>query len=388
MLTKAPKKICVVITARPSYSRVRSLLKAIKFSNSLELQLVLAGPSVLEKYGDITDFVKKDGFDISSKVYSVVDGENKMAMAKTTGLGIIELTNVFNILKPNIVITIADRFETISTAISASYQNIPLGHLQGGEVTGNIDEKVRHAITKLSDLHFVSSEDAKQRVLRLGENPKFVFNTGCPSIDIANKIHNDKRALFNPYKKYGGVGSLPDLENGYVIAMQHPVTNEYEKARSQVKKTLNAIHKLDIPCLWFWPNIDAGSDGTAAGIRHFREMNDLSHFHFFKNMDPEDFLNLVKNSKCLVGNSSVGIRECSFLGVPVVNIGSRQSGRARGINVIDTSYDEIQIRRAIQNQLSKGKYKQDFTYGKANAGKKIANILEIVDPSSHKRIEY
>ena len=184
------KKICVVVTARPSYSRVKTALTAIKNHPKLELQLVIAGSALLGRYGNAVDFIIKDGFQIAEKVFMVLEGENPTSMAKTTGLGVMELANVFYKLKPDAVITIADRFETIATSIAASYQNIPLVHLQGGEVTGNIDEKVRHANTKLADLHLVASEDARIRVIKMGENPEMVFNTGCPSIDLANEIKN------------------------------------------------------------------------------------------------------------------------------------------------------------------------------------------------------
>jgi UDP-hydrolysing UDP-N-acetyl-D-glucosamine 2-epimerase len=152
------RKVCVVVTARPSYSRVKTALQAIKDHPKLELQLVLAGASLLERYGSVVNYVEEDGFEIKEKVFMVLEGDTPTAMAKTTGLGVTELANVFFNLKPDMVITIADRFETISTSIAAAYQNIPLVHLQGGEVTGNIDEKVRHANTKLADIHLVASE--------------------------------------------------------------------------------------------------------------------------------------------------------------------------------------------------------------------------------------
>ncbi|MFT4850381.1 MAG: UDP-hydrolyzing UDP-N-acetyl-D-glucosamine 2-epimerase, partial [Sediminicola sp.] len=324
------RKICVVITARPSYSRVKTALQAIKDHPDLELQLVVAGSALLERYGNAVDFIEEDGFKVNEKVFMVLEGENKTAMAKTTGLGVMELANVFYNLKPDAVITIADRFETIATSIAAAYQNIPLIHLQGGEVTGNIDEKIRHANTKLADIHFVTSEDAKERVLKLGEDPDYVFNTGCPSIDLAAVVLKNPSLDFDPFKKYGGVGRKFDYNKGYLVVMQHPVTTEYRSAKQDILKTLRVIDKLKMPTFWFWPNVDAGADGTSGGIRSFREHNDLDYIHFFKNMEPLDFLRLLKNSSCLIGNSSVGIRECSYLGVPVVNLGTRQKRRLRG----------------------------------------------------------
>lgn len=382
------RKIAVVVTARPSYSRVKTVLKAIQDHPHLELQLIVAASALLERYGSAINYIENDGFEIAAKVFNVLEGENLTAAAKTTGIGILELSTVFDNLKPDIVVTVADRFETMATAIAASYMNIPLAHIQGGEVTGNIDEKVRHAITKLADYHFVASEDAKKRVLKLGERPDRVFNTGCPSIDIAKQVAEHVGLSFNPYERYGGVGARPNLSKGYVVVMQHPVTTEYTNSRRHIEETLAVINKLSVPVLWFWPNVDAGADGTSTGIRAFREHHDLKHVHFFKNMTGEDFLNLLNHAACLIGNSSVGIRECAYLGVPVVNIGTRQHRRERGTNVIDVPYDRKAIDAAIEKQIKVKKLPASLVYGDGNAGEKIAVYLEQLPLEFHKTIVY
>jgi UDP-hydrolysing UDP-N-acetyl-D-glucosamine 2-epimerase len=382
------RKICVVITARPSYSRVKTALKSIKEHPQLELQIVLAGSALLDGYGNISKTIQKDGFNIDEKIYTILEGENPTSMAKTTGLSIMELSTVFYNLKPNIVVTIADRFETIATSIAASYQNILLAHIQGGEVTGNIDEKVRHANTKLADIHLVASEDAKKRVIKMGENPKSVFNIGCPSIDLAKEVLENSKLDFNPTEKYGGVGADINYNDDYLVVMQHPVTTEYEDSKKHIQETLKAVDELQIPTFWFWPNVDAGSDGTSSGIRNYRELYNPKNIRFFKNMEPNDFLKLIYNSKCLIGNSSVGIRESSFLGIPVVNIGSRQDGRKRGKNVIDCDYNKEEIKNAIKKHLKHGHYKSEFIYGDGNAGQKIADVLSSCELKFHKTIEY
>ena len=382
------RKICVVVTARPSYSRIKTALKAIQGHPALELQLVVAASALLERYGSAVNFIEKDGFQIAAKVFNVLEGENLTAAAKTTGIGILELSSVFENLRPDIVVTIADRFETIATAISAAYMNIPLAHIQGGEVTGNIDEKVRHSITKLADYHFVASSDALKRVLKLGENPEFVFNTGCPSIDIAKEVLEDSKQLFDVFDKYMGSGKKLNLNNGYVVVMQHPVTTEYNQSRQHIETTLDALSEIKKPVLWFWPNVDAGADGTSKGIRVFREFKDTSNFHFFKNMESDDFLILLNHANCLVGNSSAGIRECSYLGVPVVNIGTRQAGRERGLNVIDCNYENVEILNAINFQIQKGKYQSDKIYGDGASGYKIADLLANLQLQFDKKITY
>ncbi|TDE02044.1 UDP-N-acetylglucosamine 2-epimerase [Flavobacterium sandaracinum] len=382
------RKIAVVITARPSYSRVKTVLQAIQEHPYLELQLVVAASALLERYGAAVNYIEKDGFIIAAKVFNVLEGENLTAAAKTTGIGILELSTVFDNLKPDIVVTVADRFETMATAISASYMNIPLAHIQGGEVTGNIDEKVRHSITKLADYHFVASENAKERVLKLGENPDFVFNTGCPSIDIASAILKVKTLNFNPYQKYGGVGAAPDLSQGYFVVMQHPVTTEYQDSRKHIEETLLAVSELNLPTLWFWPNVDAGADGTSTGIRSFREKNKLENVHFFKNMEGDDFLVLLHNAIGLIGNSSVGIRECAYLGVPVINIGTRQNRRDRGENVMDVSYNKTEIIAAVATILQNGKAPVSSVYGGGKSGNAIAHLLATLPLQFHKTISY
>jgi UDP-hydrolysing UDP-N-acetyl-D-glucosamine 2-epimerase len=350
--------------------------------------LVLAASALLDRYGNTVRYVEQDGFDIAARVYMVLEGENLTTMAKTTGMGLMELATVFDNLRPDVVVTIADRYETLATAVAASYMNIPLAHIQGGEVTGSIDEKVRHAVTKLSNVHFVSTKMAAERVIRMGEDPAAVFVTGCPSIDLAAQVLKDPTLDFDPFQKYGGVGTMLDLAKGYVVVMQHPVTTEYEAARRQVAETLHAIRDLGMPTLWFWPNVDAGSDGTSKGIRSFREIEKPANIHFFKNMMPEDFLRVIYNGRCIVGNSSVGIRESSFLGIPAVNIGERQAGRERGPNAIDVGHDRKAIANAIQHHLGNGKLKRDTVYGDGQAGSRIAELLHSVPLQIEKTLTY
>jgi UDP-hydrolysing UDP-N-acetyl-D-glucosamine 2-epimerase len=383
------RKICVVVTARPSYSRIRTALRAIQQHADLELQLVVAASALLDRYGNAIQAIEHDGFPIAARVYMVVEGENLVTSAKSTGLGLVELATVFDNLKPDAVVTIADRYETLANAVAASYMNIPVVHVQGGEVTGSIDEKVRHAVTKLSNLHLVSTKGAAERVKKLGEAPETVVITGCPSIDIAAEVASKPEFDFDPFAKYGGVGpNTFDLSRGYLVVMQHPVTTEYEEARRQVDETLYAVKNVGMPILWFWPNVDAGSDGTSKGIRVFREREKPDNLHLFRNMFPEDFLRLLVHSTAIVGNSSVAIRECSFLGVPAVNVGTRQQGRERGANVIDVEHDRAAIAGAIDEHARRGRPKADHLYGDGDAGGRIADCLATAALTIEKRLTY
>lgn len=383
------RKICVVITARPSYSRIKSALTAILRHPELELQLVLAASTLLDRYGNTIRQIEKDGFHIAAKVFMVLEGENLVTSAKTTGLGLMELATVFDNLKPDVVVTIADRYETIATAIAASYMNIPLAHIQGGEVTGSIDEKVRHSVTKLADLHFVATEKAAERVIKMGEDPQRVFMTGCPSVDLAAQVLRNPALDFDPIERYAGVGTrLRSESKDYLIVMQHPVTTEYEHSRAQVLETLHAIRDIGMQTYWFWPNVDAGSDGTSKGIRAFRENENPANIWFFKSMAPEDFLKLLYNSRGIVGNSSVAVRECSYLGVPAVAVGGRQGGRERGRNALEVGYDREAIKQAIRQHLMNGRYPSDLLYGDGKAGERIADLLATLPLSIEKQLTY
>jgi UDP-hydrolysing UDP-N-acetyl-D-glucosamine 2-epimerase len=384
----AKRKVCVVITARPSYSRIRTALRAINEHPNLQLQLVVAASALLDRYGNALQAIERDGFKVDERVYMVLEGENLVTSAKSTGIGLSELATVFDKLKPDVVVTVADRYETLATAVAASYMNISVVHVQGGEVTGSIDEKVRHAVTKLSNLHLVSTALARERVIRLGEPEQTVIVTGCPSIDIACEVASDPALDFDPFEKYGGVGPKVDLAKGYLVVMQHPVTTEYDEARGQVEETLYATKAFDLPVLWFWPNVDAGSDGTSKGIRVFREQERPDNLHLFRNMSPEDFLRLLVNSTAIVGNSSVAIRECSFLGVPAVNIGSRQQGRERGKNVIDVGHDRAAIVSAVREHMRRGTSPADHLYGDGRAGVRIAKCVAEAELTIEKRLTY
>lgn len=379
------RKICVIISARPSYSRIKSVLDAMQENPDIDLKIVVTSSAVLERYGKVVDLIKSDGFDVYDEVYSVIEGGHICHPVKDVGNCLNELSSILYRLKPDAVVTIADRYETIANAISAAYMNIPLIHIQGGEFTGSIDNKVRHAVTKLADVHFVASPLAEHRVISMGEDPKMVFNTGCPSIDLAVDVIESPQLNFDPFVKYNGLGNSFDISDGYLVVLQHPVTTEFGKAYEQTNTTLQAVKDMGKPVFWFWPNLDAGADDTSKAIRVFREKNIQLPFHFFKNMISGDFLRLIKNSLCLIGNSSVGIRESTFLGVPVVNIGSRQNGRERGDNVVDVQYESKEILTAIARQISVGEYQSNILYGDGKSGKRISDLISSIEFNIEKK---
>ncbi len=380
------RKICVVVNSRANYGRIKTVLRALQNQTQVQLQVIVGASALLERFGNIREVIEQDGFMINGTVYSIVEGENPTTMAKSTGLAIIELATIFESLKPDVVLTVADRFETLATAVAASYMNIPLAHTQGGEITGSIDESVRHAITKLAHIHFPATRMAADNLIRMGENPDFIHLTGCPAMDII--AETDLAIQDNFFHAYKGVGPDLDPHKPYLVVLQHPVTTEYGQGFEQIRATIKAISALRLQTVWLWPNVDAGSDDISKGLRMFREKEEPDYIHFYRNFTPQDYVRLIANCACQVGNSSSALREGAFLGVPAVDIGSRQGGRERGENVIQVGYDSNEIEKAIRLQIKHGRYPSSYLFGDGKAGERIAQILTLSEFIIQKRLHY
>ena len=381
------KKICIYTSNRSEYSRLKSVMFSIQANPSLELYIIVAGSHLLFRYGLTVKEIEEDGFSIYQKILTVVEGENPEAMGKSAGLAITELTTCLTNLKPDCLLIVGDRYDVLPPVITSAYLNIPVAHIQGGEITGSIDETVRHAITKFSHIHFPATQKAREVIVSMGENPENVYAVGCPSIDLlkqvpaiaAKEIFADlgfkekDRARLNPLKPF-------------LLAIQHPVTTEYENSYQQIIETLTAIDRLKMQTIMIYPNLDAGSDLIIQGINRFCSQRDVSPFLFFrKHFRFEHFANLIRTTACLVGNSSVGMRESCYYGTPVVNIGTRQKGRDRGSNVVQTGYDANQIEAAVKAQMANGPYPVEEIYGDGKSGARIAEILATIDVSVQKQ---
>lgn len=384
------KRVCVFIGNRANYSGVKSVMEAVQSHPGLQLQVVLGASAVLERFGKVEDLIRSDGFEPDFIFHSLIEGENPTTMAKSTGLGLIDASVIFDKLKPHTLVIVGDRFEMMSVTLAAAYMNIQIAHIMGGEVTGTIDESIRHAVTKFSHLHFPANEDSKKRIIRMGEDENFVFNVGCPRTDmILNELKNDSdTVLCNLFEKYGGVGNIFNLKEPFLLVSQHPVTTEVSEARFQIDETLRALNKLKIPTLMLWPNPDAGSGDISRGIRSFRENNDTSWLHLFKNLPTHIYTHLLNVTSCLIGNSSSGLRDGACIGTPVVNVGTRQNSRLRAENVYQVQHCAREIEAAIKSQLSHGKYPRSGIYGHGMAGQKIADIIANCDPPIQKKITY
>ncbi len=382
----ARRKVCVVVNSRANYGRIKTVLRALRDHPAVQLQLLVGASALLHRFGNVRQVIEDDGFAIDGTVYSIVEGENPTTMAKSTGLAIIELATMFENLKPDVVLTVADRFETLATAVAASYMNLPLAHTQGGEVTGSIDESVRHAITKLAHIHFPATRLAAENLIRMGENPATVHWTGCPAMDIVRET--DLALPPDLFQRYKGVGPDLDPAKPYLVVLQHPVTTEYGSGFAQIRETIKAVAAIRMQTVWLWPNVDAGSDDVSKGLRMFREIEKPDYIHFYRNFSPEDYVRLIANCACQVGNSSSALREGSFLGVPAVNIGTRQGGRECGDNVLHAAYDAGEIEQAMRCQLGHGRYAPTPIFGEGRAGERIAEILATASFNIQKRLTY
>jgi UDP-hydrolysing UDP-N-acetyl-D-glucosamine 2-epimerase len=383
------RKICVVVGSRANYGSIKSVMRAVQAHPELQLQIIVGASARHDRFGSVADVIERDGFKPDARVNMIVEGETPVTMAKSTGLGLLELPTLFEMLAPDVVVTVGDRFETMATAIAGAYMNIPLAHTMGGEVTGTIDESIRHAITKLAHVHFPANQDAADRIIRLGEHPDSVHVVGCPRIDlVAEVIGNGGAALDADWLEREGVGGHISTDEPFLLVSQHPVTTEYGQAEHQINETLMALDELKMPTVMLWPNVDAGSEDVSRGMRKFRERCKPEYIRFYKNFPVETYLRLMQSAACLVGNSSAPIREGAFIGTPAVNIGSRQDGRERGPNVVDVGPDRAAIVAAIRQQITHGPYHPAHLYGDGKAGVRIADLLSRTPLHVQKRIQY
>lgn len=370
------RKVCVVVGSRANYSSIKAVMRAVREHPDLTLQLLVAASALLDRFGSVIDVIQADGFTVNARVNMIIEGETPVTMAKSTGLGLLELPTLLELFRPDVVVSVGDRFETMATAVAAAYMNIPLAHTMGGEVTGTIDESIRHAVTKLAHVHFPANKLAAERIIRMGEDPSSVHVVGCPRIDLVAEIINTNAGEQEQnFLNREGVGVPIDIREPFLLVSQHPVTTEYGEGERQIQETLEALEMVRMPTVMLWPNVDAGSEDIARGMRKFREKRHPDYIHFYKNFPVEMFIRLMHRAACLVGNSSAHIREGEFLGTPAVNIGSRQAGRERGENVIDVGHDRREIADAIRKQVSHGPYPSRHIYGDGRAGSRIADIL-------------
>lgn len=387
------KNIAIYIGSRANYSSAKPIIKALQKNHSLNPVIILAGSSMIARYGLLESLLEEDGIPINYKVYTLVDGQTPGAMGTSIGLGVTQLSSILqNINGVSYALAVGDRFDVMSFVLAAIALNIPVCHTMGGERSGTIDEGLRHAISKLSNLHFVANEDSRARLIKMGEDPDFVFNTGCPRMDELVTYRSEFQSnIFTSeneiYKKYKGVGPNISFDK-FILFSLHPVTTEYGTNRDLTRQCLEAMSHTQLPIIGLWPNADAGSEEISKEIRVFRERN--SHpVHIFSNLSYRHYLQLMYMCAVMVGNSSSALREGEMLGTPVVQVGSRQSKRLIGDNVLnveDINYEDILS--AIYTQLEKGKFQSKDLYGNGNASEMIAEILSKISIKTSQKLNF
>lgn len=378
------KKICVILTDRANYGRLWPVMRAIQQHPQLQLQTVCAGTMLLKRFGQAEQIVIEDGFSVEGRIYMELEGSVPSTMAKSIGYGIVEFTSEFQRLQPDMLLVIGDRYEALAAVIAAAYQNLTIAHIQGGEVSGSIDESARHAISKFAHCHFPATERAKDYLLRMGEDPHYVFNFGCPSGDYILSL--DAVLPENVFEV--GVGASLNPQEPFLLVVYHPVTTEFGHESDQVEELLNALDALAHPTVWLWPNIDAGSDHISTVLRRYREKKGDHWLRLVKNYDPILFQKILKQCVCAVGNSSSFVRDSTFSGTPVVLVGDRQKGRETGENLLPVPVKTTEILRALKHQLAHGKYAPSSLYGNGKASMHIVNVIAQADPEAQKQLYY
>ena len=366
------KKILIVTERRADYSKFKPILDEIKKSRSLSYILIVTGSHLLKKYGYTINEIKKDGFKISDQfsMYANNSLDDGAEMVKSFGKSIIKISSLIKKYDPDIILSGFDIGANLAAAISGAHMNKVVAHIEGGEVSGTIDESIRHAITKFSNLHFTTNSVATKRLIQMGENPKFIFTVGNSSLDNMLKIpKSSKKRICNDY----------DLnpKDPYVVVTMHTVTSEIKQIQEYMKNVIDAITELNIQAILIRGNADAGSNKMLQIIKNSKIKEYLS-------IPFSNYINLLRNSSALVGNSSSGIMEAPFLRIPSVNIGTRQLGRLRSKSVIDCNYEKLNIKNAITKAINDKKFLKSIPsnqnlYGIGNSSKQIVKIMEKLD---------
>jgi UDP-hydrolysing UDP-N-acetyl-D-glucosamine 2-epimerase len=383
--TKPKRKVCVVLVDRANYGRLKPVLHEITERPELQLQLVAAGTMVLERFGHPVQNVKNDGFHVDGEIYIELEGSTPATMAKSLGFAVLEFSSEFHRLKPDVVVLIGDRYEALAAALAAAYMNICIVHIQGGEVSGSIDESARHAITKLAHYHFPSTKRSAEYLVRMGESPRSILGVGCPSSDIARLL---VPSITSELINNTGSGANIDLDKPFLLVVFHPTTTTYGGERKQIEEMLEALAKIEMQTLLLWPNIDAGADHISKAIRLFRDRQAPNWLRTITNLTPEQYLNLLARVSCAVGNSSSFVRDAGYFGAPVVLVGDRQEGRETDEHVTRVEPTANQVLNAIRAQLLHGSYEPSTLYGDGLVSGRIADGLVTLEPYVQKRLHY
>ncbi|MEG3618573.1 UDP-N-acetylglucosamine 2-epimerase [Magnetovibrio sp. PR-2] len=384
----ARRKICVPLTTRGNYAKMKTTLTALRDSDAVTLQVVVGGALLDAGYGPFLETIENDGFPIDHKLDYPAKGGSMYETASAAGLCTSKAAKIFEELQPDVVMIIADRYESLSIAQAAMCMNICIAHLEGGEVSGSIDERIRHAITKLSHIHFPATKQAGERIERLGEAEEHIHVVGTPSLDQIQQMDLGSIDTLQAHLNSRAGAMSINLSQDYLVVSQHSVVTECDEARSQFEQTADAVFRLNLPTVWVLPNDDVGGVESRDVVEALGNKSDAPPLCVVGGLGLGHYARLLFNAKCLIGNTSSGLREGAFLGVPVVNIGTRQHSRERGHNVMDSGYDSEAIVAAATQQIAHGRYRSDSVYGSGDSGGRIAAVLEKPIPPLDKTILY
>jgi UDP-hydrolysing UDP-N-acetyl-D-glucosamine 2-epimerase len=385
-MARTRKKVCVLLVDRANYGRLKPVMHAIQDHQDLQLQVVVAGTMPLERFGRAMDIVRNDGFPIDGQVLMELEGSVPISMAKSVGFGVIEFANEFHRLDPDVVLIIGDRYEALAATIAAAFLNKCIAHVQGGEVSGSIDESTRHAISKFAHFHFPSTQRAAAFLARMGERPDTILAVGCPSGDIALEIGRTPPSF--DFLHCVGSGARIDIAQPFLLVVFHPTTTEFGDESRQIDELLAALAAIAQLTILLWPNIDAGSDHISKAIRVHRVKTGMEYLRTITNLSPDDYLRVLASTSCAIGNSSSFVRDAGYFGTPVVLVGNRQDGRERDVHVTQVVPERQEIAGAIKAQLAHGRYKPSTLYGDGHVAARIAEALATLTPYVQKRLAF
>jgi len=362
------RKIAIIAGSRGEYGYFRPILKEIAKNPNLDYGVIATNMHVLDRFGSSINEIKKDRFKIAATVHNTLDGYNRLTMAKSLSVFMLQLPEILEQMGADLVLLAGDRGEQLMAAIVGAHLYLPVAHIQAGEVSGNIDGTTRHAITKFSHIHFASNEDAARRVKRLGEEDFRIFNVGAPQLD---ELVQEKPTSYSTLCKTCGL----EKNKPIILVVQHPVTEEFEKTELQIAETLKAVSRFDAQTVVVLSNSDAGSQAVHRAVAHHQ----TPAMRIFPNLPRKDYVGLMKAADVIVGNSSSGLIEAPIFKLPAVNIGRRQQGRLQGKNVINATHDSKSIETAIWKALSPTFKKRAAScgspYGDGASAQKIVEIL-------------
>lgn len=383
------KRIAVVTGTRADYGLLKQTLRKLEADSDFELQLIVTGSHLSNKFGYTKDLIINDGFKISAEIHMLLDSSDETSISKSMAIEMMQLSEIFKQLKPHMLLILGDRYEIFAAVSVAMTMKIPIAHMCGGESTeGAIDEQIRHAITKMSHIHFTTTEFYRECVIKMGEDKNMVFNVGSPGVENILKMNLlSREEIFNEL-------GISDNKRPIFLVTYHPVTIETYDLKDQIINLINAIDDFDANIIITYPNADFGNEIIVKELENFQIKNDC--VKLFKNLGELRYLSAMKYCDVIIGNSSSGITEAAVFKKPVINIGNRQKGRIKSSNIIDAGYSIEEIYDGIYMALNDEKFKESLSltenlHGNGETSDKIINILKSIDFDSmtiNKRLNY